>query len=189
MIVTEKCVVTGVQKRRPAAGGACPVCGTRDVPVTGKGFVGAHVVRPDLGEGVRVPETDSGNFVGTPRDAAIRREEDAAADRNREGVKPRGKTRIGESAAPDPVATSQHGRGPALVRGRDTEPVQPRWYNPKTRQYEVSSIGTMGGNLGRLHVDGMILPERPKARRTPSQRSNYRAKMRRQARAQERKSQ
>lgn len=173
-----RCKITGSLKRLPVKG-ACPECGTPGVRLTGKGFVGAHDVRADLGEGPQISITDDGTSHGAPHDAAVKRETEAARERVQQGVKPLGKTRTGESSTVDPVNTTGHGRGPALVRGRNMDARQPTRWNPKTREREVSSIGTMGGNLGRVHLDD---PEpRDKGRRTPSQRNNYRKRMRREA--------
>lgn len=70
--------------------------------------------------------------------------------------------------------------GAPMVKGRNMAPVQPMRRNKATGQLEPSSIGTMGGNVGRERIDRTLV-DQPKAHRTPSQRSNYRKKMRRLA--------
>lgn len=71
--------------------------------------------------------------------------------------------------------------GAPLVKGRNMPPVQPMRRNKATGQLEPSSIGTMGGNIGRERLDREVADPRPVPHRTPSQRSNYRRKMRRLA--------
>lgn len=109
-----KCKINGNSRREPDDKGRCPECLTSGVPTTRKGFVGAHDVKLPLAEGPTVPVTDTGSYIGDPRDAMIRRE--------LEGVYERTGARKVEDSAPDPVQTTGHGRAPVLVRGRVMEP-------------------------------------------------------------------
>jgi hypothetical protein len=134
-----RCKITGKHKVQPADNGSCPQCTTTGVPLTQKGFVGAHNVNVSLGEGPQVPVTDEGSRVGDPRDAAVRREI--------EGNKIRaGKAALPEGGVPDPVFTTGHNRGPATYRGRDMAPVQPQ------RGF-AAAAGTMHGATGRVRMD------------------------------------
>lgn len=136
-----KCKITGTQKRKPNLDGSCPECLTPEVKITGKGFVAAHDVKIDLGQGPQIPITDEGTRVGDPRDAAVRREVESRQDKAQH--KPV------QTSIPDPVETTGHGRAPVLVRGTDMAPVQKMRRNPGTREIEPASRGTMAGPLGR----------------------------------------
>lgn len=137
------CKINGKAKRRPADDGSCPACTLPDVPLTGKGFIATHPMPITLGEGPQIPLTDTGTRIGDPRDAAVRREIDALHNRAQHAPAP--------TAAPDPVQTTGHGRGPVLVRGRAMQPVQP------TKGY-AAAAGTLAGSLGRERSErpGMV---------------------------------
>jgi len=85
------------------------------------------------------------------------------------------------TAKTTPEGTRHALPGGPLVKGRNMEPVQPTRRNPKTGEREVSSLGTMSGPLGRERIDRTLMDPKDKGRRTPSQRANYRRKMRRLA--------
>lgn len=146
-----KCKITGTAKRKPEADGSCGECGTPDVKTTGKGFVAAHDVKVDLGDGPQIPVTDEGTRVGDPRDAAIRREVEARVSKEPVKVQYVSETRTyahgpaeprKDASASDPVITTGHNRGAAMYRGRAMAPVQPQ------RGY-AASAGTMAGPIGR----------------------------------------
>lgn len=130
-----KCKINGTAKRKPSDKGECPECLTPDVPVTQKGFVGAHNVKINLGDGPTIPVTDTGSHVGDPRDAAVRREIEGIKIKT--GARPADKDSVA-----DPVFTTGHGRAPVLVRGRDMPPVQPQ-------KGFAAAAGTMHGPIGR----------------------------------------
>lgn len=87
------------------------------------------------------------------------------ADTKRRVVGQRGETRL------DGVAMTPG--------GANMRPVQPMRRNPKTKQLEVSSRGTMGGALGPDRPDRSIVGGPDKGRFTPSQRRNWRRKQQR----------
>lgn len=157
-----KCVVRASHEVRPKEDsdrdgirGVCPECQSV-APLTKKGFIGAHTVR--------------GESTPGPARTALTEKQRPAVDK---GV------------TKSPTIGARQGEqmvdGAPLVKGRAMPPVQPMRVNKATGEREVSSIGTMGGNIGRERLDRDCADPRPVARRTPSQRSNYRAKMRRLA--------
>jgi hypothetical protein len=160
-IMAQKCEINGNAKREPNKDGACPECLTPDVPVTKKGFVGAHNVKIDLGDGPQIPVTDEGTRVGDPRDAAVRREIESIKVKT--GARPADKDSVA-----DPVITTGHNRGPAMVRGRDMPPVQPQrgW---------AASAGTMYGPIGRERIDPHLV-DFPQPKRTNAQKRKFRAR-------------
>lgn len=131
-----KCKINSRAQVEPDTDGQCPECLTPDVPVTKKGFVGAHTIKLNLGEGPTVPVTDSGSPIGDPRDAMVRREVEAIHVKT--GTRPADR----DASVAEPVETTGHGRAPVLVRGRDMPPVQP------TSGY-LAAAGTLAGSLGR----------------------------------------
>lgn len=144
-----KCKINGKHKRAPEKG-ACPECLTPDVPVTGKGFVGAHDVKADLGEGPQIPVTDAGSHVGDPRDAAVRREVEGRVVAEPVTVRYDAASRAyvhgnltprRDASVADPVEARGHGRAPVLVRGRAMAPVQPQGGY-------AAAAGTMAGPIG-----------------------------------------
>lgn len=134
-----KCKINAYAKRRPGPKGECPECLTPDAPTSKKGYVAAHNIKINLGDGPTIPLTDHGNYIGDPRDAATRREIDAI--RTKTGARPTDK-----NAQPDPVMVTGHGRAPALVRGPAMPPTQP------TSGYQAAA-GTMAGPLGRERTE------------------------------------
>lgn len=135
--------------------GLCPECRSM-APLTKKGLIGAHNVRNEptpAKEGLTETQTPTVN---------------------------KGATRAATIGARDGNALMD---GAPLVKGRSMPPVQPMRKNRATGEMEISSIGTMGGNIGRERLDRECADERPKPRphRTPASRNNYRKKQRRQA--------
>lgn len=154
-----RCKITGKHKMQPGENGSCPECTTVGVPLTQKGFVGAHDVKVDLGEGPEIPVTDEGTRVGDPRDAAVRREVDANKVRA-------GKQAMPEGGVADPVITTGHNRGAAMYRGRAMRPMATKVVTyPKneerpepaapldTRTGFAASAGTMYGPTGRERTE------------------------------------
>lgn len=185
-----KCTVQVRSKIEPVAGseregkGTCPRCLTPGIQLSKKGFIGAHKIKVDVDP--TIPVTDSGQYVGSPRDAAIKREVQGALVRA--GTLP-----VPKATALDPVMTTGHGRGPTLVRGRNMEarvvesgvgmapedmPCEP---TPE-RDTDEPHSNTMAGNLGRPHFDP-VASSAPvvKSHRTKSSRKNWRRKQRRAA--------
>lgn len=159
------CKITGKLKRKPNPDGSCPECRAPKVKLTGKGFVAAHKVPIDLGEGPQVPLTDEGARVGDPRDAMLRREIMGA------------KIRAGQEPLPmggvaDPVVTTGHGRGPVLVRGRAMDAT--KITGPRERKGDKPVSNTMSGNLGRERFDHEAVQREP-AKRTKAAQRRYRA--------------
>lgn len=112
-------------------------------------------------------------------DGATAPQYDAESGTYRHGKDTRGGL-FGAKASPE--GFTQHMiTGAPLVKGRNMAPIQPMRRNKRTGEMETSSIGTMGGSLGRERIDRELLDERDKGHRTPSQRANYRRKMRRLA--------
>jgi len=157
-----KCVIKATSEVSPVKDtdrdgikGVCPEC--RSVaPLTKKGFIGAHNVR--------------GESTPGPAKTALTEKQRPAVDK--------GATKESTIGARD---GAQHIDGAPLVKGRAMAPIQPQRRNQATGQLEISSIGTMGGNIGRERLDRECADERPKAHRTDSQRSNWRRKQRRLA--------
>jgi len=182
-----KCKINASHKRLPVAGteadgkGQCPECLTPDRKLTGKGFIGAHNVVLDVD--TAIPVTDEGLRVGAPRDAAVKREIEARQMRA-------GTRDVPQGGVADPVMTTGHGRGPTLVRGRETTPAvreeaDASWAQiPADTQvpWEIDPERREGGTrtvldqpLGRERFDRKIttVPE-PKKRRTAAERRRYR---------------
>lgn len=157
-----KCVVRASNETAPVKDsdrdgikGVCPECRSL-APLTKKGFIGAHNVRGEATPG--------------PAKTALTEKQRPAVDK--------GATKEATIGARQ---GDQMMDGAPLVKGRAMAPVQPQTRNKATGQLEISSIGTMGGNIGRERLDRECADKRPKAHRSNSQRSNYRAKMRRLA--------
>jgi hypothetical protein len=126
MIMAVKCKIKFTAKRLPVEGteadgtGTCPECLSPDIKLTGKGFVGAHNVKVDVD--VTLPITDTGNMVGDPRDAAVRR---AVEGRKiAAGSAPVPTSREYEDDAPHGMSGGR--RGGAFVKGGDLPPIQPQ---------------------------------------------------------------
>ncbi len=157
-----KCVIKARDKVEPVKDtdqdgikGQCPTCQTL-APLTKNGFIGAHNVRNEP----------------TPASPGLTEKQTPAIDK--------GATKASTIGAREGNALMD---GAPLVKGRDMPPVQPMRKNLATGEIEVSSIGTMGGGLGREHLDRQVADERPKFKtaRTDSMRNNYRKKQRRLA--------
>lgn len=176
----EKCKINGKVKRRPNGNGSCPECTLKNVPLTGKGFIGSHAMPLDLGEGPQVPVTDEGTRVGDPRDAMIRRETEAVKGR--------------AEGAPLPTAsmTDMAGvlRGPTLVRGRSmptrvVDPDGPWAQLPMDTQtaWTVDPDRSKGGTrtvfdqgaLGRERPDSEMVA-RPQRKRSKASKRAYRSR-------------
>lgn len=81
-------------------------------------------------------------------------------------------------ASESPEGRTQHVlSGPALVQGPNMVAERPTWRNPATGETEFASARLSGALTERL--DRTVADERPVARRTPSQRKNWRRKQQR----------
>lgn len=175
-----KCKINAKSALLPVPGteadgkGQCPECLTPERKLTGKGFVGAHNVV--LGVDTTIPVTDEGLRVGAPRDAAVKREIEARQMRAGTRALPMG-------GVPEPVFTTGHGRGPVLVKGRDTVPrlreAGLSWAEATDLRQDgsVRMSTTLDQPLGRERFDRKItdVPE-PAPRLSKSQKRNARRK-------------
>lgn len=170
-----KCKINAKDKLFPIEGegtegkGTCPECLTPDRKLTGKGFLGAHIIVLDVD--TTIPVTDEGLRIGAPRDAAIKRE--------LEGRKiSAGRAEVPSADMED--RASVH-RGPTLVRGRDEgtrlrDPGLPWEESTDLRQDgSVRKSTTLDQPLGRPRFDRMITDVlAPARRRTPAERNRHR---------------
>ncbi len=182
-----KCKINAKAHVKPVKGtefegkGTCPECLTPGRKLTSKGFIGAHNVV--IGADSTIPVTDTGAYIGAPRDAAMKREmEGRRISAGLESV----------PHAQESDKASAH-RGPTLIHGRDMNAVSPsdtsRLIEPSAlssdmapeRDAEKPHSGTMEGNLGRVHFDESIIGKRDKGRRTRTQRRNWQRKQSRAA--------
>lgn len=156
-VKVQKCAVKGVDKVAPKPGtdadgvnGTCPVCQTV-AKLTGKGFIGAHVVNgesapasPEMGQKT-VKAVDTGAPQGDPSDAAKRREREAytvTGKGEHKTITPNVPT---TTAGQSPVGMRDHGMmdGPAMLpRGTYANGSRP---DPKVVKEEIA-----GGKFGTL---------------------------------------
>lgn len=137
----------------------------------------------------------TGAQQGAPRDAEKRVAAQVEAIGKGEAPVPHGESARavkGQSPAMDPGLSGKRGDtgrrvagqrgearmdGVAMVPGGvNVPPVQPMWRNPKTKQLEVSSRGTMAGGMGQDRPDRSIVGGRDKGRFSKSQRRNWQRK-------------
>lgn len=134
-----------------------------------------------------VDAVHTGAQQGAPRDAERKVASQVEAIGKGEAPVPHGRSaaqmpdRPGVGTSVSARTSGQRGEarmdGVALVPGGvNVPPVQPMWRNPKTKQLEVSSRGTMAGGMGQERPDTSIVGRRDKGRFTKSQRKNWRRK-------------
>lgn len=174
-----KCKINASHKLKPVEGtvadgkGTCPKCLTPERKLTTKGFLGAHNVVVDVD--VTIPVTDEGLRVGSPREAAVKRE--------MEGRKISARRSLVPTAQKSDVAVAL--RGPTLVPGRDLpprqRPVDAPWdeVTDRRRDGSVRLSTTLDQPRGRDRFDRKITdvpePEAPVSR--SAKRRNRRKKL------------